>query len=97
MPLMLSAEEEIYGGTWAGGGCSQHMKVPIRKSHAVSAKRRDWRQPQVRNAIFLLGLALLIVAHHFYGPKMLQFGVDYDASEIREAPSKMVLPDVWLP
>jgi hypothetical protein len=73
------------------------MKVPTRKSHAVSAKRRDRRQPQVRNAIFLLGLALLIVALHFCGPKLLQFGVDYDASEIREAPSKMMLPDVWLP
>jgi hypothetical protein len=67
------------------------MRLPI------VSRRRDWRQPRVRNAVTLLGLALLIVALHFYGPKMLQFGVDYDASEIREAPSKMVLPDVWLP
>jgi hypothetical protein len=97
MPLMLSAEKKTYGGTCAGSGCSQHMKVPIRKSHAVSAKRLDWQQPHVRNAVALLGLALLIAALHFYGPTQLQFGVDYDASEIREAPSKIVLPDVWLP
>ena len=73
------------------------MKLPIRLSYAVSAKRLDWGRPQVRNAIGLLGVALLFVALHFYGPNFLQFGIDYNASEVREAPSKLVLPDVWLP
>lgn len=73
------------------------MKLPIRLSYAVSAKRLDWGRPQVRNAIALLGVALLLVALHFYGPNFLQFGIDYNASEVREAPSKLVLPDVWLP
>jgi hypothetical protein len=70
------------------------MKLPIRLSYAVSAKRLDWGRPQVRNAIALLGVALLLVALHFYGPNFLQFGIDYNASEVREAPSKLVLPDV---
>jgi hypothetical protein len=73
------------------------MRVPIRLSYAVSAKRLDWRRPHLRSAIALLGVALLLVALHFHGPKFLQFGIDYNASEIREAPSKLVLPDVWLP
>ena len=79
------------------GACSQHMKLPIRLSFTVSAKRLDWRRPHVRNAIALLGVALLFVALHFYGPKFFQSGIDYNASEIREAPLKLVLPDVWLP
>ena len=73
------------------------MRLPIRQSYTVSAKRLDWRRPHVRNAIALLGVALLFVALHFYAPNVLQFGIDYNASEIREAPSKLVLPDVWLP
>jgi len=73
------------------------MRLPIRPSHAVSAKRLDWRRLQVRSAIALLGVGLLFVALHFYGPKLLEFGMDYNASEIREAPSKLVLPEVWLP
>jgi len=73
------------------------MRLPIRPSFTVPAKRHDWRRPHVRNAIALLGVALLFVALHFYGPKVLQFGIDYNASEIRETPSKLVLPDVWLP
>jgi hypothetical protein len=72
------------------------MRLPIPPLHAVSAQRLGWRRFQVRSAI-LLGVALLFVALHFYGPKFLQFGIDYNASEIREAPSKLVLPDVWLP
>ena len=73
------------------------MRLPIRLSYAVSAKRLNWRRRQVRNAIALLGVALLFVALHFYGPKFLQFGIDYNASEVREAPTKLILPDVWLP
>jgi hypothetical protein len=65
--------------------------------YAVSAKRLDWWRPHVRNAIALLGVALLFVALHFYGTKFIQFGIDYNASEIREAHSKLILPDVWLP
>jgi hypothetical protein len=76
---------------------SQHMRAPNRLSHAVSAKRIDWRRIHVRNAIALLGVALLVVALHFYSAKILQVGIDYNASEIREAHSKLVLPDVWLP
>ena len=73
------------------------MRLPIRLSYAVSAKKFDWRRLQVRSAIALLGVALLFVALHFYGPKFFQSGIDYNASEIREAPLKLVLPDVWLP
>jgi hypothetical protein len=73
------------------------MRLPYRLSYAVSAKRRNWRRFHARNAIALLGVALLFVALHFYGPKFLQFGIDYNASEIREAPLKLILPDVWLP
>jgi hypothetical protein len=73
------------------------MRLPIRLSDAVSAKRLDRWRPHVRNAIALLGVALLFVALHFYGPKFLQFGINYNASEIREGPSRLVLPDVWLP
>jgi hypothetical protein len=73
------------------------MRLPIRPSRAVSAKRLDWRRLQVRSAIALLGVALLFVALHLYGLKFLQFGMDYNASEIREAHSKLILPDVWLP
>ena len=95
--LTLQAEGRIWVGTYACGGCSQRMRLPIRRSYAVSAKRLDWRRIQVRSAIALLGIALLFVALHLYFPKFLQFGIDYNASEIREAPSKLVLPDVWLP
>jgi hypothetical protein len=73
------------------------MRIPYRLFYAVSAKRRNWRRLHAPNAIALLGVALLFVAVHFYGPKVLQFGIDYNASEIREAPSKLILPDVWLP
>jgi hypothetical protein len=95
--LTLYAEGKIWDGTSARGGCSQHMRLPIRLSYTVSAKRLDWRRPHVRNAIALLGVALFFVALDFFGPKLLQFGIHYNASEIREAPSKLVLPDVWLP
>jgi hypothetical protein len=73
------------------------MRLPNRLSYAVSAKRLDWRRIHIRNAIALLGVALLFVALHFYGPKFLQFGIDYNASEVHETHSKLVLPDVWLP
>jgi hypothetical protein len=73
------------------------MKLPVWLSHAVSAKIVDWRRLQVRSAIALFGVALFFVALHFYGANFLQFGIDYNASEIHEAPSKLILPDVWLP
>jgi Na+/proline symporter len=73
------------------------MRLPIRLWHAVSAKTLDWRRLQVRTAIALFGVALFFVALHFYGANFLQFGIDYNVSEIHEAPSKLVLPDVWLP
>ena len=73
------------------------MKLPIRLSYAASTKRLDWRRPHVRNAIAFLGVALLFVALHFFGAKLLQFGIDYNASEIGEAPSKLALPEIWLP
>ena len=57
---------------------------------------RRYERP-VAADVQLKGVALLFVALHFYGPKFLQFGIDYNASEMREAPSKLVLPDVWLP
>jgi hypothetical protein len=73
------------------------MRLPIRLSYPASAKRLDWRRPHVRNAIALIGVALLFVALQFYDPKLLQYGIDYNASEMREAASKLVLPDAWLP
>ena len=73
------------------------MRLPIRLSHAVYAKILDWRRLQVRSAIALFGVALFFVALHFYGANFLQFGIDYNASEVHEATSKLVLPDVWLP
>jgi hypothetical protein len=63
----------------------------ITNSTVLSAKRLDWRRPHVRNAIALLGVALLFVALQFYDPKFLQCGIDYNASEMREASSKLVL------
>jgi hypothetical protein len=70
------------------------MRLPIRLSYPISAKRLDRRRYHVRNAIALLGIALLFFALQFYAPKFLQFGIDYNASEMRETPSKLVLPDV---
>jgi hypothetical protein len=95
--LTLWAEGEIWDGTSVARICSQRMRLPIRLSHAVSAKTLDWRRLQVRSAIALFGVALFFVAVHFYGANFLQFGIDYNASEIHETPSKLVLPDVWLP
>ena len=66
-------------------------------SYSVFAKKFVWWRPHARNAIALLAVALVFVALHFYGPTFLQFGINYNASEIRETPSKLVLPDVWLP
>jgi hypothetical protein len=53
----------------------------------------------MRNTIAVLGLVILFAAGHFFTPlqKPLQLGIDYNTSEIREAPSKVLLPDVWLP
>jgi hypothetical protein len=95
--LTLQAEGEIWDGTSVARMYSQRMRLPIRLSHAVSAKILDWRRLQVRSAIALFGVALFFVALHFYGANFLQFGMDYNASENHEAPSKLVLPDVWLP
>lgn len=53
----------------------------------------------MRNAIAVLGIAILFAAGHFLTPvqKSLQLGIDYNTSEIRGTPSKVLLPDVWLP
>jgi hypothetical protein len=95
--LTLLAEGVIWNGTYALNGYSQRMRLRIRPPHAVSAKTLDWRRLQVRVAIALFGVALFFVALHFYGANFLQFGIDYNASEIHEAHSKPVLPEVWLP
>jgi hypothetical protein len=75
------------------------MRLPIQLSYPiyVFAKKVVWRRPHARNAIALLGVALVCVALHFYGATFTQLGIDYNESEIRETPSKLVLPDVWLP
>jgi hypothetical protein len=53
----------------------------------------------MRNTIAVLGIAILFAAGHFFIPlqKSLQLGIDYNTSEIRGTPSKVLLPDVWLP
>jgi hypothetical protein len=53
----------------------------------------------VRNTIAAFGIAIIFAAVHFFIPlqKSLQLAIDYNTSEIREAPSKVLLPDVWLP
>jgi len=75
------------------------MKAPTRRSRAFSVSGFDWRRHHVRNTIAAFGIAILFAAVHFFIPlqKSLQLGVDYNTSEIREAPSKVLLPDVWLP
>jgi hypothetical protein len=95
--LTVLAKKRDMSGTRARSGCSQHMRLPNLMWNTVSAKRPGWWGRHVRNAIALLGVALLFVALHFYGPKVLLFGIDYNSSEIRGAHSKLVLPDVWLP
>ena len=53
----------------------------------------------MRNTIAVLGIAILFAAGHFLTPvqKSLQLGIEYNTSEIRGVPSKVLLPDVWLP
>ena len=75
------------------------MKAPTRRSRAFVLNGFDWWSHHVRNAIAVLGIAILFAAGHFFIPlqKSLQLGIDYNTSEIRGTPSKVLLPDVWLP
>jgi hypothetical protein len=75
------------------------MKAPTRRSRAFFPNGFDWWSHHVRNAIAVLGIAILFAAGHFLTPvqKSLQLGIDYNTSEIRGTPSKVLLPDVWLP
>jgi hypothetical protein len=75
------------------------MKAPTRRSRAFFPNGFDWWSHHVRNTIAVIGIAILFAAGYFFIPlqKSLQLGIDYNTSEIREAPSKVLLPDVWLP
>jgi hypothetical protein len=75
------------------------MKAPTRRSRTLFPNRFDWWSHHVRNTVAVLGIAILFAAGHFFIPlhKSLQLGIDYNTSEIRGAPSKVLLPDVWLP
>ena len=75
------------------------MNAPTRRSRAFFPNGFDWSSHYVRNTIAVLGIAILFAAGHFLTPvqKSLQLGIDYNTSEIRGAPSKVPLPDVWLP
>jgi len=61
------------------------MKPPPELSRGLTIKGLDWRRPETRDAVVLLGAAVLayVVAHSYdLAPKLFQLGIDYAEWEL---------------
>jgi len=72
-------------GTAPVGPGSVFMKPPPELSRGLTIKGLDWRRPETRDAVVLLGAAVLayVVAHSYdLAPKLFQLGIDYAEWEL---------------